>query len=396
MTDNTHDQRRHSSAWITGVLIIALGVRLTYNIWWVGIHDPPVSDALDYHNLGIGLIESGSYSNLLRAPGLPFLIAGIYSLFGMAPFSVRIVLSIVGAITCGLIYLIGKEAFDRRVGTWAAWASTIYIFLFHWNGYLLTETLFTCWLCLFIWLLLRGRRTPHIRYWLIAGFVLGLATLTRPVTLAFGPFLMVWALISFYPKVKYALMVTALIMSIMALTIMPWTIRNYYATGKLVPVSRAGATALLGANNPAVLDHFAGGWIAPLESGLVTKDELTGLSDVEIDRLYFQKALTFIGENPFHILKLCVYKFKIFWHLHRAVNPESIQYIFVMLCAAVGAYTARTSWRHTSILYIIPVFFTLTALIFWGDDRMRSPIEPVLLIFAAFIWSRYGKTLRKV
>lgn len=395
MADTSHDQSRHATVWIMGLLLFALGVRLAYNIWWIGIHNSPISDALNYHNLGIELIESGSYSNLLRAPGLPFLVAGIYEVFGVEPFFVRMVLSIIGALTCGLIYLIGREAFGWRVGKWAAWASTVYIFLFYWNGYLLTETLFTFWLCLFIWLLLKGRNKPHTRYWIIAGFVLGLATLTRPITLTFGPFLMLWAVISFYPKIKYALTVTGLISGIMVLTIMPWTIRNYYATGVLVPVTWAAGNVLLGANNPNVLDYFPGGWVPPLKSGLITEAEQAGLTEVEIDRLYTQKTLTFIWENPFYIIKLCVYKFKLFWHLHRAIDPESIQYILAAISAALGAYTARSSWRHISILYIIPIFFTFVALVFWGDDRMRSPVEPVLLVFAAFTWDRYAKGLRK-
>lgn len=387
------DRRRpqHNTYWITGLLVLALAVRLTYNIGWVGIDDVPVFDALNYHHLGMELVESGRYINLHRAPGLPFLIAGIYGLFDVHPFYVRIVLSILGTLTCGLIYLIGRDAFSRRVGLWAAGAGAVYIFLFHWNGYLLTETLFTCLLCLFIRLLLKGLDTQDLKYWMAAGFALGLATLTRPITLVFGPFLMIWALISFYPNIKYAMTVTGLMLLVMVLTIMPWTIRNYYAAGALIPVSQASGNVLLGANNPRVLDHFPGGWIEPLESGLVTEAETEGLSAVELDRLYMQKGLSFILGNPLYTARLCAYKFKSFWHLHRAVNPESIQYILVALSAAYGAVVAWPLRRRISILYIMPVFFTLMALVFWGDDRMRSPVEPVLLIFAAAAWTRFVK-----
>lgn len=369
------------------LLLVALIVRGVYNLWWIGLNVTPVSDALDYHLMAIQLLETGTITHLGRPPLFPALLAGVYGLFGPDPLAGRLFLSVIDTMTCGVIFLIGREMFGNRVGLWAAWASTGYIMLFQWTGSLLTEVPFTFFLCLFIWLAQRGLRTHSRVDFLVAGLFLGLATLTRPTTLMFLPFIPVWAWLAFPGRWRLVLVPSALIVGIAVLTLAPWTIRNYAATTHFIPVTVMGGQVMLGANNPRVLDEFAGGWIPPLRSGLITQADTVGRSPVERDALYQRKAMAFITANPLYFARLCVYKFKLFWHLNRASDPASLQYLLVAAFAAVGTVLNRRRWREIGLLYFLPFFFTLSALIFWGDDRIRSPLEPVLLIFAATAWT---------
>lgn len=374
---------RRERGHLATLLMVAFLVRIVYNVWSVGVSDRPADDAQAYHEIAVTLLQTGTYTYLSRPPLLPTVIAGLYALFGINPFIVRVFLSIVGALTCWIIFLIGREAFGTRVGWYAAWASAVYTMLFRWTGYLLTETLFTLWLCLAILFLLKSGRTPRMTSWLVGGVCLGLATLTRPTTLPFFPFIFVWAWITFAGHRTRPLIASLIVAGAMLVVLTPWTVRNYRVTGAFVPVTTMGGQVLLGANNPKVLDYFKGGWIPPARTGLITPEEIDGLPTVELDRLYQRRALAFIYQNPLFVMKLCVYKFKLFWHLNRAVDPASLQYLVVAGLAAVGAFTARTHWRRLTLLYLVPVFFTGSALIFWGDDRIRSPIEPILLVFAA-------------
>ncbi|MBM3263349.1 MAG: hypothetical protein FJY97_07985 [candidate division Zixibacteria bacterium] len=202
------------------------------------------------------------------------------------------------------------------------------------------------------------------------------------------PLIPIWAWLALPGKTRQTLRVGVVITGMAVLTLVPWAIGNLGVTGDFVPVTVMGGQVLLGANNPNVLDRFAGGWIPPLQSILVEEREIQGLSAVDRDQLYQRKAIAFIMTHPLNASKLCVYKFKSFWHLHRAVDPASLQYLFVIVCAVVGAVRNLDTWRQNSLLYLIPLFFTGSALIFWGDDRIRSPVEPVLLVFAATTWLR--------
>ena len=382
--ENEYSLPKTSRRWLLILVAGAFVIRLIYNVWWVGIDDRPFSDAEEYHEIAIELIEHGTYTRIWRPPLFPVVIAGLYHVFGVHPFVVRIVLSMIGAATCWIIFLIGREAFEERIGWYAAWTAAVYGMLFQWNGYLLTETLFTFLLCLFVLFLLKGGRLPRHRYWLLGGVCLGLATLARPLTLMFLPWIPVWAVIVFPGHLKRAVIAACMVVVTMLAVLSPWTVRNYFFTDAFVPVSTMGGHVLLGANNPKVLESFEGGWIHASQTGLIDEAELEGLSLVEVDRLRQRRALEFILQNPLYFAKLCVYKFKLFWHLNRATDPVSLQYLCVLICAAVGAFSARKAWRHISILYLVPVFFTLAILVFWGDDRIRSPIEPILLVFGAY------------
>lgn len=366
------------------IFLAAFIVRICFNIWWVGVGDIPANDAADYNNIGITLLKTGKYTMLGRSPLFPTFIAVAYWLFGENPFVVRVFLSIIGSVTSCFIFFIGRAAFNSRVGWYAAYGSTAYAMLFYWNGYLLTETLFTFWLCFFVLCLLKAAQKPLMMNFVFGGIFLGLATLTRPTTLLFLPFCFLWAFITFKGKYKRFIISGLSIFALAVSVLLPWTYRNYLVTGHLIPVTTMGGKVLLGSNNPNVMSIFKGGWVPPEKTGLIINGEDEGLSAVGKDKLYTRKAISFIKENPLLVVKLMVYKFKLFWHINRAVNPSLLQYFLVIILAVVGAVKAWRLKNQIFILYLIPVFFTFIGLIFWGDDRLRSPIEPILLVFASF------------
>ncbi len=369
--------------WHLSILfLIALIIRIVYNIAFVGIDDTPAGDAWDYHEIAVNFAESGIYSAPSRPPLFPLAMGVVYALFGVNTFLIRIFLSVIGSLTCCVIYFMGREAFGSKIGWYAAWWSVFYFMLFHWNGYILTETPFTFWLCLSVLFMLKSRNIPRIKYWVASGFFMGLAALTRPVMLPFMPVIFLWAYCSFIGNLKRIVIAGLTIVSVMSFVIVPWTIRNYVVYNAFVPVSTMSGTVLLGSNNPNVFDHFQGGWIHPKKSGLIKPGETQGLSPVALDKLYTTRAMQFIMERPLYIAKLALYKFKLFWHLNRAVDPASLQYMIVISLAMLGSLVTIKKWRQSLILYIIPVFYTLIALLFWGNDRIRSPIEPILLLFA--------------
>jgi len=370
---------------LLSIFCLALFVRLAFNVWFVGIQAVPVSDAACYSQMAKAFLKNGEVITLARPPLFPIVMAGIYGIFGENYFAVRCFLSVIGSITCLVVFWIGKAAFDARSGLYAAAISAVYAMMFHWNGYLLTETLFTFLLSLSILYFIKSWIRPTGIHFVLTGLFLGMATLTRPIPILFTPFIFIWSFVVFRGRTRLAFQSSIIITGCMLLILMPWTIRNLVITGHVIPVTTMGGTVLLGANNPRVLHSFKGGWVHPRQSGLMTQNEIEKedqMSEIEVDFLRRKKAVDFMFQNPLLVTKLCFYKFKLFWHLHRDLHLRSIQYLLVMVFAAVGAIRAQGITRKLFILYLIPIFFTLSALIFWGDDRIRAPIEPILVVFA--------------
>jgi 4-amino-4-deoxy-L-arabinose transferase-like glycosyltransferase len=369
------------------IVILAFLIRMLYNIFYIGIYDIPASDAQEYNRVAQYLLDNGIFCQTRKSPLFPFFLAFLYEFFGVNYFAVRIVLSILSSVTCVLIYLIAKKVFNVQVAYIAAFIYAIYWKGFYFCGFLLTETLFTLFLMLFVLYLIKTSREPLLRYFILGGLYFGLGVLARPFILPFFLLIPFWALITFKNNLQLVLKGCGMVIGAMFLVILPWTVRNYVVENKFTLTPPNGGQTFLGSNNPEVLKYFEGGWIHPTRSGLLTQKEISDfvekLSIYEADKLCWKKGINFVLKNPLFTLELMYYKFKQFWHLHRDMSFPSFQYWFVFLFAVYGSIVSLKKFNRLSVFYLLPLFFTLMILIFNGDERFRYPLEPILVIFAA-------------
>ncbi len=172
-------------------------------------------------------------------PIYPIFLATIYFLFGRHFLIVRIVQSIVSALTCLMMYFIGEKVFnDKKVGLIAASISIFYPLLIFSSGLLYIEALFTFFISMTIYYVFRVYdEEKYVWLSILTGLFLGLATLARPVIFSFYPFLALWVFMILIKPFKKRLTILAFIFSSAVLTMMPWTIRNYNVFGRFVPVS---------------------------------------------------------------------------------------------------------------------------------------------------------------
>ena len=113
-----------------------------------------------------------------KPPLIHGLIALAYSLFGISEWSTRIVPATLSACCVPLLYLIGREVFSTRLP--ALFSALVYLTLLpiarHGRVAMLDGAV-TCWFCLAVWCLLRGRKYPR---WLLGtGLAVGLVCLTK-------------------------------------------------------------------------------------------------------------------------------------------------------------------------------------------------------------------------
>jgi 4-amino-4-deoxy-L-arabinose transferase-like glycosyltransferase len=169
-------------------------------------------------------------------PGYPLIVALIYLLTNHSLAMLLLILAIAGAITSGLVYLIGKEIdLSEKLAAAAGMLfgvspAVIWIPPSGMGG----DIFFVLFLALALYYTLR---LPTMRQWwygaFLIGCTLGLATLVRPIGFYFA-FVFIAATPFLTQKISWNKM-TAAVVVLMLLgfyaTITPWMIRNHVVSG---------------------------------------------------------------------------------------------------------------------------------------------------------------------
>lgn len=185
-------------------------------------------------------------ATLMREPGYPFFLAGVFKLFGYsleaARFANLILAGAAAFFVARLARIIGLK------GLAAALAALI--FLFHPGTVIAVarggfEIFFVFVLMLFVLALYRATRTDMTKHYLLAGFLLGLVALTRSTIMLFpfvvwGYFLLAAGSVREWPKHCFRL---AVLLGGMTVVISPWIARNYVVSGEIIATTTVQGVA---------------------------------------------------------------------------------------------------------------------------------------------------------
>jgi hypothetical protein len=224
---------------------VAFVVRLAVAVW-AAPRFPAAADGVYYDTLAHRLAEGhgytwlwpdGAVTNVAHYPvGYPALLALSYVVLGARPLSAMLVNALFGgAMAYGVYRLIG-ESRGAMIG---ALLIALHPALVPYTAAFMTESLAASLLVLAVPLVRLPRRGP-----LLAGLALGLATLVRPQSILFAPFLGLlapFAPATWLARSRAALAVTAVALACGA----PWTARNCVAMHQCALVSVNGGWNLL-------------------------------------------------------------------------------------------------------------------------------------------------------
>ncbi len=391
---NTFRRSRDLAAPIT-IFVLAFLVRMAFVVWVAGLGAPPLDDASQYDSLARSLARGGDFTTgaegfrAHRAPAYPFFLAGVYCLFGGHRAAGQVAQTLIGATTSWMVYILGSRLADRRLGLMAGFASALDPYSIEWAGYLLSEPLCALLTTASTWALLRAREDKG---WTGAwGALCGLATLTRPNMAILLPLGLV-CLPIWLSGTKRSRAIQCLVACVVfLLTLAPWTLRNYIVLHRWVPVTTMGGTVLWESNNPYVLaDPMVQGH-ALHAVNLPEAEGSRGLSEVDLDAYNFRLALNYLRTHPRDIPRHLGVKFLRVWNLFPQVEPRafrwiatSIMVVFITLLP-LGLWKAWTRCDEMVMPFLIPIVaVTWTALIYWGDARIRAPAQPMTLVVAAY------------
>jgi len=374
---------------ILAIFFFALAVRLLYVVRLSPAQLSP--DSADWMGIAANIAGGHGFGDTWRPPGYPAYLAAIMAVFGNSVLVFRIFNSLFGSVTCVLIYFIGKKVFSARVGAVAAVLTCLYPYLIAYTGDLLSETFFTFMVALSILLLLHSSARPGIARIAAAGLVMGLTSLTKSTILPFFVFSCAW----FWwrtGKPLRALLLGAFIL----LGISTWTVRNHFYYRNFIPVSTMWRTAYLAWNDGAIYWESAGEKDSPqsIESTLPVipgdYQDILKLPRMEQESVFRKKALDWIKANPAKVTWLVRMRLMHFWRLYpmmaykwqkAAALATSGVYLILGLAGIIASYR---NFRITSLFAGLFVLYTAVHLFFPVTLRYRVPIDPYIIIFAAY------------
>jgi hypothetical protein len=177
-------------------------------------------------------------------PLYPYFIAVPFALFHTLQ-AAKWAQVVVSALLVPAVGLVGRRAFGPRAAVVAAGIAALYPDLAWFAAHFWSETLFLVLLWWAIERLMAGDARGSAGAVAAAGVLWGLAVLTRETILYLTPLAALWLA---WRAARGGGKRAAVFLLCAALTVVPWTIRNWIAFRAFVPVSTAGGLALFQGN----------------------------------------------------------------------------------------------------------------------------------------------------
>jgi 4-amino-4-deoxy-L-arabinose transferase-like glycosyltransferase len=391
----------------------------------------PILDEQQFARLGSSLVRGEGFAwgpdqpTSLRPPLYPAVLAGIWHIAGDGHLqAVRLVQILLAALTSLAVYALGRRVFTREVALVAAAGVWLYPSLLFFNVTILTETLFTLLLTLFVLLVVSLVQRPRADMALIAGLALGLAALTRsvlwPMPLLLCPLLLVLLHVSWRTR----LVCVALVAVGFAVPVAPWAVRNTRLQGVTTIVDTMGGMNLRMGNYEHTPDDRM--WDAVALSG--EKAWTHGIehafpyppTEGEKEKWAQRQAIAYMAAHPGVTLRRGFIKFADFWGLEREFPAGIAKGLYsppawfglagsllvilgsalVMLAGGAGIWLAAPDRRIHALLLLPIVLIMGVHTIVFGHSRYHVPLVPILALYGSSLllardaWRRAPRALR--
>ena len=409
----------HGLFWL--VCATALVLRLIYllEIEASPLFSYPAVDGKTYvlhaTSLAAGNWLSQGQGPFWQPPLYPYLLGMIKAI---APdsfiYAIRWFQAILGALTCGLVYLLGRRWFTPKLGLVAGLAASCYGPLIFFDGEVLPASLAVFLNMLGLLLLDRALKqnaksgfSPRLLFG--AGLVFGLASLAVASALSFVVAASVWL---FWQRRSLPLVGTFALGTL--LVIAPITWRNYAIGDDLVLIScNSGVNFYIGNNaNYERTLKTRPGWewedliAEPVAAGIELPSEKSAY--------FWNKAWGYISAHPLDYLGLLATKSMQFFNGNEVGRNQDIYYwrnYSHLLCttlwkwgiafpfglvsplALLGlALLLRHKGLNLGILFVLA--YSIGIIAFFPTARYRIPLLPLLLLLAAYAAWWFWESLR--
>ena len=405
-------QARTSFFWM---VVVGFGLRFG---WIIVAHtykfkalDNNFSFGWEMGRIGRSLALGQGFSNPFNAttgptawepPLYPFLIAGVFKLFGIYTHASAVVLlglnSLFSALTCIPIFRIAKRCFGEKLAIWTAWLWTVMPPVMYWCTRWVWETSLAAFLlALVFWLTLDLEERDGLKPWLQFGLLWGIAGLTNTSLLAFLPASGLWAWHRRWKRGKPSLAGVALASLAFVVCVTPWVARNSKTFGRLMFLrSNFGAELRIG-NGPWA-DGTWREYLHPTQN-VYEMRRYREMGEIAYVAERQREAMAFIREDYMRFLGLNLKRFIYYWGgVPRSSEIPALAPIknSVFLASSVLAFWGLGralrkrkpgAWLFFWLMLSYPVLYYVV----FPHPRYRHPIEPELGILMVYVISEAEK-----
>ena len=393
-----HDERRFLAAVIGFGLLLRLALVLKTG---AGGLSP---DSGDWMRIAMSVASGDGFGGTWRPPGYAAFLAAIFFVFGKSVIAAKLANVALGGATMYLAYRIALALFDRTTARVTLVMTSFYPYLLAYTADVLSETLLTFMIAASVLALVMAAEKPIMRRLAPAGLICGLTALTKSVVLPFFLLAGVWLWVR-TRRISAPLLVALF----GALTLAPWSLRNYfhYDSSYVMPVNTPWYSLYGSTCDEALADASKGeitkGAGVPEYNQFLPADwEAVGAMPIpERDKYCKKKVKAWISANPGKYARLLALRLKHFWRLYPIIAygwqkaaAMATSGIYIPL-ALVGIFLARPFIGRASLLLALFAAHTLVHLFFAVTLRYRVPIDPYVMMFAAFAMTEGARRLRR-
>lgn len=395
---------------LLGLAALAAFVRSVYVVVAGAQRIRVIDDALWYH-LQANFIAKGqwfrdpialaysfrSHPSAAHPPLYPLVLSAASAVGWTSVRAHELVGCVIGAGTVVVVALVANELGGRRCALIAGALACLYPPLWINDGGLMSEGLFALVIACVLFATYRFARRPGVGRGAVLGLTLGLAALTRAEAILLVPLL---ALPVVLLRARWhRFVVLAVVLLATAVTVAPWVGRNLATFSRPVTLSTGDGILLAGANcHDSYYGPGIGLWSARCPGRGPAGDE----SVVSAFRRH--EAVTYARRHSLRVPVVVGVRLARVWEAYdplanARINADDLRpewarylalgsYYAVLPFALVGGLVA---WRRR--VWLLPVvsmavFVSMTAMLAWGSERFRVPVEVVLVICASIALDR--------
>jgi 4-amino-4-deoxy-L-arabinose transferase-like glycosyltransferase len=349
--------------------------------------------------------EGNTGPSAWEPPLYPYLIGGVFKIFGVYTYASAWVLlsinSLFAALTTLPVYWIAHRSFGPRVALWSARTWVLNPYVWYWSIHWIWDTTFTPLVLALIFLVaLEMEQWPGWRGWALFGALWGVGALANPTMLSFLPFCGLWVWWRRYRRGLRSLAGVVLCSLVFFLVLSPWLVRNYEAFGRLVFIrDDFGLQLRLGNNKLA--DGIS---IVALQPNLnkLELEKFQRLGEIAYEADCRRLAVDWIRAHPGRFAVISLKRFFYYWNgLPRPTDSmvpwdfRSSLFLASSVMAVWGLIRALRQKRPAAWLFaaLVATYPTIYYFVF-PHARYRHPIEPELFILVVFLASEVRSRTR--
>ena len=400
--------KKHDILWVIGLFLCALLLR-SYVLTCLPVR-PITDDAYEYNYIAqnISRILSNEapedrqaflYLSAKRGLLYPSFIAVVYALFGPHPRHVLLLQVLIDSLTCILVYALGREVFNKTVGTTAATLAILYPAFPYYATMLFQETTTIFLLTLFMLLLARAISQNKPLLYFFSGLLAAVLSFYRSGFLPFAAFtapvllFITWRYRPrdhFRPFIYYVVGALCLFILYAAL--------SYRLTGSVTLNKPSIAWSIYETTHR---DGWTSDTFAPTPTDelrevardhsypIIPDAHQLGLPP----RIYIMATVRSIQKQPVRYLSQLIARCKRMWTYVETfpgkwhspiVRGQLTFHRLLIVLALVGIPLSLGVWHHSLLFIAVFLYLTIAYIPIIGLPRYAVPAMPFVILIAAY------------